>query len=210
MAKMKEHFTTGFTLSIKNLWGITPCTIYGNKAPVDGPGPVPYGGRQDIGHNGTRQPPKSSPAEKDPSTPRKDTYRIPRIAAELSAAVPVDLAILDGIETITGVEIPYTRYVDFCKFVSPGVIAVGRNCVTTDAVGMALMGFDPMADRGTTPFELCDNTLRFAEELGVGTRDLKNIEVIGTPIKDAVFDFRKTGGPRPAGVPGGPPLPVKK
>jgi uncharacterized protein (DUF362 family) len=210
MAKIKEHLTAGFTLSIKNLWGVTPCTIYGNKAPVDEPGLVPWGGRQDLGHNGKRQPPKSSPPEKDPNSPRDSGYRIPRIVAELSAAVPVDLAILEGIESITGSEIPYARYGDFIKFVSPGVVAVGRNCVTTDAVGMAMMGFDPMADRGAPPFELCDNTLRYAEELGVGTRDLKNIEVIGTPIKDVVFDFRKNGGPRPAGVPGGPPLPVKK
>jgi len=210
MAKIKEHVTAGFTLSIKNLWGVTPCTIYGNNAPEDEPGLIPYGGRQDIGHNGRRQPPKSSPPEKDPASPRDDKYRIPRICAELSAAVPVDLAILDGIETITGGEIPHARWADFCKFVTPGVVAVGRNCVTTDAVGMAIMGFDPMADRGKPPFELCDNMLRFSEELGVGTRDLRNIEVIGTPIKDVVLNFRQNAGPRPAGVPGGPPSPAKK
>jgi uncharacterized protein (DUF362 family) len=67
----------------------------------------------------------------------------------------------------------------------------GTNCVTTDAVGMAIMGFDPMAERGAAPFETCDNTLRLAEELGVGTRDLSQIEVIGTPIKEALFKFRE-------------------
>ena len=56
---------------------------------------------------------------------------------------------------------------------------------------MAVMGFDPMADRGKAPFEHCDNTLRLAEELGVGTRDLRRIEVIGTPIAEARFNFRK-------------------
>ena len=54
---------------------------------------------------------------------------------------------------------------------------------------MALMGFDPMAERGTPPFEECDSTLRLAEEAGIGTRDLKRIEVAGTPIREAVFDF---------------------
>ena len=39
----------------------------------------------------------------------------------------------------------------------PGVIVAGLNPVTTDAVSMALMGFDPMADRGTPPFEVCDS-----------------------------------------------------
>jgi hypothetical protein len=53
-----------------------------------------------------------------------------------------------------------------------------------------------MADRGTPPFdglrsgaEACDSTLRLAEELGVGTRDLKRIEVIGTPIREALFSY---------------------
>jgi hypothetical protein len=60
---------------------------------------------------------------------------------------------------------------------------VGTNPVTTDAVGTALMGFDPMADRGTAPFEDCDNTMRLAEEKhGIGTRD-RRIEVIGVPIR---------------------------
>jgi uncharacterized protein (DUF362 family) len=73
--------------------------------------------------------------------------------------------------------------------VNPGVIVAGRNPVTTDAVCMAIMNFDPMADRGTAPFETCDSTLRLAEDVGIGTRDLKRIEVIGTPVKEALFDF---------------------
>jgi uncharacterized protein (DUF362 family) len=195
MSKIKEHGTAGVTLSIKNCFGITPTTIYGNKVPVDEPSPVPYGGRQEIGHNGSRQPPKSSPAENDPKSPREGGYRIPRIVADLVAAYPVHLAILDGIETITGAELPRGS---FTQFVSPGIVVAGRNCVATDAVAMAAMGFDSMADRGTAPFETCDNTLRLAEELGVGTRDLKNIEVVGPPLKELTFNFREHEGPRPA------------
>ena len=82
------------------------------------------------------------------------------------------------------------------------MILAGTNCVNTDAVAMAVMGFDPMADRGTAPFETCDNTVKLAEELGVGTRDLKQIEVVGVPIKDVVFNFREHGGARPALRPG--------
>ena len=83
-----------------------------------------------------------------------------------------------------------------------GVIVAGTNPVTTDAVSMAVMGFDPMADRGTPPFERCDSTLRLAEDVGLGTRDLKRIEVIGTPIAQAVFDFaairkRRRSAPTP-------------
>jgi uncharacterized protein (DUF362 family) len=187
MAKIKEHATAGITLSMKNCFGITPCTIYGNKSGVDEPGPVPFGGRQDIVHSGSRQPPKSSPPENDPKSPREGGYRIPRCVADLAAARPIDLAILEGIETITGAELPREGVTRFC---SPGILVAGTNCVTTDAVGAAVMGFDPMADRGKAPFETCDSTLRLAEELGVGTRDLNRIEVIGVPIKDAMFRFR--------------------
>ena len=75
--------------------------------------------------------------------------------------------------------------------VKPGLLVAGTNCVNTDAVAMALMGFDPMADRGKAPFETSDSTLALAEGLGVGSRDLKRIEVVGTPIAKGRFDFRR-------------------
>ena len=56
--------------------------------------------------------------------------------------------------------------------------------------GTAVMGFDPMAMRGTKPFETCDNTLMLAEQHGVGTRDLARIEVIGASIGEVRFDYR--------------------
>jgi len=77
----------------------------------------------------------------------------------------------------------------YTKPVNPGVLLAGTNCVNTDAVAMAVMGFDPMAERGTAPFQKCDSTLKLAEELGVGTRDLKQIEVVGVPIQKALFRF---------------------
>jgi hypothetical protein len=61
--------------------------------------------------------------------------------------------------------------------------------VNTDAVAMAVMGFDPMAVRGTPPFEVCDSTLQLAESVGLGSRDLKGIDVAGTAIAEAKFDF---------------------
>jgi len=200
MAKLKEHGTAGVTLSIKNLFGITPTTIYGNKVPLDEPAPVPYGGRQEIGHNGSRQPPKSAPPEKDPTTPRQAGYRIPRIVADLAAALAPGLEIIEGIESIAGAELPRPGTT---VAVSPGILVAGTNPVSTDAVAMAVMGFDPMADRGAAPFETCDNTLRLAEELGVGTRDLSRIEVVGAAIKDVAFRFRDYGGPRQTRRPGG-------
>ena len=186
VAKLKEHATAGVTLSMKNCFGITPCTIYGEGASDNQPGRTPRGGRR-MFHDGFRQPSRSSLPENDPKGSRDGGYRVPRIVADLVAARPVHLAIIDGIESMSGGEGPWIRK---CACVRPGVLIAGRNCVTTDAVGTAVMGFDPMADRGTAPFEHCDSTLRLAEEHGIGTRDLRKIEVVGTPIQQARFDFR--------------------
>jgi uncharacterized protein (DUF362 family) len=195
MPKLKEHTTAGVTISMKNCFGMTPATIYGARAGIDEPLPIPHGGRQEIVHNGRRQPPKSALPEIDPKSPRQDTYRIPRCVADVVAARPVHLAVVDGIETMAGGEGPWSPGARPC---SPGVVFAGTNVVNVDAVGMALMGFDPLADRGTAPFERCDSSLRLAEQHGVGTRDLKQIEVIGTPVAEARFDFRSVpGGVKP-------------
>jgi uncharacterized protein (DUF362 family) len=186
LAKLKEHLTTGITLSMKNCFGITPCTIYGEKAPEDEPSLLPTTGRGPL-HNGNRLPPKSAPPQVDRSGSKDGGYRVPRVVADLMAARPVHLAIIDGIQTIAGGEGPWAPK---SRHVQPGVLVAGTNCVSTDAVGTALMGFDPMADRGTSPFETSDNMLRLAEQLGVGTRDLGKIEVVGTPISKAQFRFR--------------------
>jgi uncharacterized protein (DUF362 family) len=185
MTKMKEHETTGITLSMKNCFGITPASIYGANAGIDEPNEQPKGGRGLL-HGGNRQPSKSAPSEKDPSTPRQGGYRVPRIVADLAAARPIDLAIVDGIVTLSGGEGPWAPGI---KPVSPGVLVAGTNPVATDAVCMAAMHLDPMADRGTPPFTTSDNMLRLAEEAGVGTRDLKRIEIVGTPLQQVVFNF---------------------
>jgi uncharacterized protein (DUF362 family) len=186
IAKVKEHATAGITLSMKNCFGLTPCTIYGTGAGADEPSLIPKGGR-DLVHRGYRQPSKSAPPEKDPKSPRQDTWRVPRTVVDLCAARPIHIAIVEGVRTMTGGEGPWIR--EELLGVAPGVIVAGLNPVTTDAVSMALMGFDPMAVRGTPPFEVCDSILALAEGVGLGTRDLKRIEVLGTPIREAVFDF---------------------
>ncbi|MEO8597761.1 MAG: DUF362 domain-containing protein [Candidatus Solibacter sp.] len=195
VTKIKEHTTAGITLGMKNCFGITPGTIYGGGAGIDEPLPLPHGGRQEILHNGRRQPPKSALAEIDPKSPRQDTYRIPRCVADMSAALPIHLVVGEGIESMAGGEGPWSQDARPC---APGVIYAGTNVVTADAVGMALLGFDPMAERGTAPFERCDSSLKLSEALGVGTRDLKQIEVIGASIAQARFDIRAVPGKRSA------------
>ena len=112
---------------------------------------------------------------------------MPRVTVDLVAARPIHLAIIDGISTVAGGEGPWVKTY---RPVHAGLLVAGTNRVTTDAVSTALMGFDPMADRGTAPFEDCDSTLKLAEELGYGTRDLNKIEVIGVPISEAKLSFR--------------------
>jgi hypothetical protein len=69
------------------------------------------------------------------------------------------------------------------------VLVAGTNCVNTDAVAAAVMGYDPLAPAGTPPFRGCDNVLELAEAKGLGTRHLDAIEVAGIPVREARFDF---------------------
>ncbi|HET8546594.1 MAG TPA: DUF362 domain-containing protein, partial [Bryobacteraceae bacterium] len=186
IAKMKEHATAGVTLSMKNLFGIAPISIYGDAAGINEPNELPRGGRG-MFHGGRRQPSRSSPGE-HPNSPRDPGARVPRVVADLVAARPVHLAIIDGVVTMNHGEGPW---IAGSVLVRPGLLVAGLNPVCTDAVGTALMGFDPMADRGKAPFERCDSTLRLGEEHGVGTRDLRRIEVVGAPIQGNVFRFRE-------------------
>ena len=187
MAKLKEHATCGVTLAMKNCFGNTPASIYGDDAGVDDPNESPEKGRVNVCHLGKRQPAKAALPELDPSSSREPGYRMPRITAELIAARPVDISFVDGVETVAGGEGPWIRGL---KPVRPGVLILGTNAVTTDTVATAVMGFDPRAPRGTAPFTDSDNTLLLAENLGVGSAALERIEVRGLSVDEARFPFR--------------------
>ena len=186
MGKLKNHATCGITLSMKNCFGNTPASIYGDDAGIHEPNESPTKGRLDVCHYGKRQPSLSSPSEINPKTSREPEYRMPRITAELNAARPVNIAFIDGVETVTGGEGPWIKGL---KSVRPGLLVLGTNAVCTDTVGAALMGYDPRAPRGVAPFKSCDNMLLLAEALGVGSADLKKIDVRGVRIADAKFPF---------------------
>jgi uncharacterized protein (DUF362 family) len=186
MAKLKNHETCGVTLSLKNCFGNSPASIYGDDAKVDEPNESPTSGRGAVFHAGKRGPSKSAPQELDPTTSRHAGYRVPRIVADLVAARPVDITLIDGIESVRGGEGPWIKGI---SVVQPGVLIAGTNPVTTDAVATAVMGYDPQATRGTKPFVTCDNTLLLAEGHGIGTTDLKRIEVRGVPISQALYRF---------------------
>ncbi len=191
LAKMKEHTTAGVTLSMKNCFGILPVTIYGDGAGIAEPAVEPHGGRG-IMHDGSRQPAQPGLPESETATPRGGGRRIPRIVADVVAARPIHLAIVDGVRSMTGGEGPWAKP---ARAVRPGVLVAGSNCVAVDAVSMAVMGYDPMATRGTPPFSKCDSTLALAEAMGVGPRDLRRIDLAGTPLREVIFNFRAMASP---------------
>lgn len=187
IAKYKDHPTTGVTTVMKNLFGLTPLTVYGNGAGKWEDNDLVFGDdRIQILHRGMRQPAMGALPEVNPASPRDDGYRIPRAIADLTAARPVHLAILDGVKTMAGAQTPDP----WCTPVEPGVLMAGTNVVNTAAVAVAAMNYDPRAPKGTVPFEHCDNKLLLAEQLGVGSADPRRIEVIGPSIQEVMFDFR--------------------
>jgi len=180
LAKLKSHSTAGITATMKNCFGNVPTEVYGD------PGGWPKGGgRVGVFHQGTRQPSSLAAPERDPASPRRSGYRIPRVIVDVCAARPVHLGIVDGISTMSGSEGPWGGGAP-CH---PGVLIAGTNCVNTDAVAAAVMGYDPMAAAGRSPFLDCDSFLELADSQGLGSRDLRRIEVAGTPVTKARFDF---------------------
>jgi uncharacterized protein (DUF362 family) len=193
MAKLKNHRIAGVTLSMKNMFGSLPTTIYGMGAPVDEPSTtIVPGNRAGMVHNGERVPPRSAPPAID-LTSHDPTYRMPHVVPELVSARPIELAIIDGIHTMDGGELP-SRGTNSDQWINhalhPGVLIAGFNPVNTDAVAVGVMGFNPSAVRGEPPFELCDSMLEYAEKIGLGTRNLKRIEVVGASVARARYPFK--------------------
>ncbi|HZQ93449.1 MAG TPA: DUF362 domain-containing protein [Candidatus Sulfotelmatobacter sp.] len=193
MGKMKNHEEMGLTICIKNLFGITPLGLYGN--------------RETVFHYGQAQAPSGAPVELDPKSNRYEGWRLPRVLVDILGARPVDLAIADGIVSMVGGEGPWVLGSKPCH---PGVLVAGRNCVNTDAVAAAAMGYNPRAGRHEAPyrvfkdpkshppeqlqpgdemFQYADNMMVLAEAAGLGSADLNQIDVRGVPIKQAMFDY---------------------
>lgn len=185
LAKMKNHITAGVTLSMKNLFGITPNSLYGDQAGSEeataGRGPL---------HNPRGFEKIKLPGLKDGITSIEPTWRVPRIVVDVCAARPIHLAIIDGITTMNGGEGPWCRDAAEIKFMAPGVLIAGLNPVSTDAVATAVMGYaDPRAVKGTKPFTHCDNHLLLAEQAGLGLAELSQIDVRGEAIEKVRCPF---------------------
>ncbi len=205
IGKLKHHGTAGITLSMKNLFGCLPASIYGGDAGVDEPNENPKTNRAQVGHNGNRAPAKSSPGELNFGANHDGGYRMPRIITDLVAARPIHLAMIDGIESIAGGELP-----NRANLTKPNVLIAGFNPVCTDAVGVAVMGYNPRGERGDTAFPRCDNTFTLAEQRGLGSTDLKQIDLRGLPLDKAIYYYeamrpKAPASPAQPGQPGGQP-----
>jgi uncharacterized protein (DUF362 family) len=186
LSKLKNHWIAGVTMSMKNNFGDTPCSLYGGDCGPDG-NEHPTKERGPVLHQGKTKAPAGVDAELHPDSPRDPGYRVPRIVVDQVSIRPIDLAIVDGVETVRGGEGPWLP--GGVEKMTPGVIIAGRNPVCVDSIGMAVMSYDPRANRGSSPFIRGDNTLKLAEAVGLGTTDLNRIEVAGLSIKEAKINF---------------------
>src|SRR5438046_6120613 len=127
---------------MKNSSGITPNALDGQSAHDE----ASTENRLDRLHMGKIPPPHGLPREVDPAPPRRPTSRVPRVTVDMIGIRPIDLAIIDGIETISGGEGPWAQGPTLQK---PKLLIVGRNPVCTDAIACACMGNAPTAAPGT-------------------------------------------------------------
>jgi uncharacterized protein (DUF362 family) len=161
VGKMKCHATTGVTLSLKNLFGIAPVSLY-------------------------RRHEEDNNRSAFHGTTAFDT-RVPRVILDLNMARPVHLAIIDGILTGEGGAGPWDKGL---SPVRPGVLVASRDPVAADAVATAIMGFDPSAPSGTGVFIGGDNHLELAHAIGLGTNRLGEIGIAGPSVQEVLYPFK--------------------
>jgi len=187
LCKLKDHITAGVTLTMKNLFGLTPNSLYGGQAGSEKAlqGRMPLHGLPKFDHLELPGIKKEQRQYGDPG------YSVPNIITDINATIPIHLGIIDGITSMSGAENPGKGLKDSLnQFVAPGIILAGFNPVSTDAVGMAVMGYDnPRAELGSWPFKECDNHILLAEQAGLGIADLDQIDVRGMTIDEAFYPY---------------------
>jgi uncharacterized protein (DUF362 family) len=162
VAKMKCHYLCGITQSMKNLVGLAPYKFYEYK-PGDGYRTGFHGAESETG------------------------MRLPRVILDLNRARPVNLSLIDGIQTVDGSEGPWNQDL---RAQNPGLLIGGKNPVATDAVAVAAMGFDPTADFPDPPFLRAENHLNIARGLGLGSNRLEDVDLVGAGLDDVKRKFR--------------------
>jgi hypothetical protein len=98
--------------------------------------------------------------------------RLPRVQVDLAAYFKPSLCVVDGIMTANHGEWHGTP-------VETGVLLAGDNVVSTDAVGMQVMGFNPLGDYPNHPHWYRRNSILIAHQAGLGTAEPSEIDVLG-------------------------------
>ena len=180
LAKLKNHTIAGITLSMKNMFGITPCSLYGDDAgsedAIQARGSMHGGGRwgRAVETPGLKQ-----------KLGRDAGFVVPRVVVDLCAACPVHLAVIDGITSMSGGE-------DFGRRASNQWPRRDDRGAQSGLHGRRRPGGHGLSrsagGTGTTPFENGDNHLLLAERAGLGTADLSQIDVRGCP-REGAYSF---------------------
>lgn len=102
-------------------------------------------------------------------------YGVGQGVVDLMTVAKPGLAVLDGIVAQEGLGPMLGTPVEM------GLIIASKDPVAADAVTSAVIGFDPKEVR------IIDG----ADKAGIGTADLKKIEVVGTPIKEVQRRFKR-------------------
>jgi uncharacterized protein (DUF362 family) len=109
-------------------------------------------------------------------TPKGSMHRgsLSKNIADLASIVKPSIAVVDG---IIGGEVHETSG----RAVEMNLVIAGTDPVAVDAVGSAVMGVDPRIVKH----------LGFAEQIGLGTLDLKQIKILGEPIDKVRKKFKR-------------------
>ncbi len=109
-------------------------------------------------------------------------FRLMRIIVDIATTLPPDLAVVDG---LVGSNFGMDH-----EPVETNVLLAGHDPVATDAVGAAVMGFDPHAEFPIEPFVVSENHLRLAARAGLGVLDLSGTDVRGARIDEVAQRFK--------------------
>jgi uncharacterized protein (DUF362 family) len=178
--KLKNHHIAGVTLGMKNLFGVPPNSLYSRETVSEDTTEA----RIEVLHNGLKTP---AGGEVLPAPSLKYGERVPRIVVDIVRARPIDLTIIDGIVTTHGGEGQWQG--PRLGITVPHLLLAGRNCVCTDAVTTAVMGYDPEAGDYQKPFVNGVNTFRYAALKGMGTPRVADIDVVGLSVAEARYAF---------------------
>jgi uncharacterized protein (DUF362 family) len=150
--KMKQHYTAGITHSMKNQIGSTPLAYY-----------------QMPDQQGTRS--KLHVEGGDAA------YHLPRSICDLNMARPIHLSVIDGVKNAIGGEGPWNPTFEPHE---DHYLLAGKNAVSTDSIAAYIMGNDPEPPQLLRPDgTYCDNQLWLANQKGLGTNKMSEIELVG-------------------------------